>query len=186
MKDLQFNDKVYCPALSTKPFLVYKKKDINGVFIKYRGKEYWFTVNGLPDISMRLTDFNFKNIPSLFLATEENRIKLSELYDMDFLDDFNIPVYAINVARNGFAGSATNDWIFWSQEGYYDWHSPGDKESPTVDDFLWFDIKVSPHTEVLKALISSGKLNHGPHYTIICIGYHSLTQWSNTHVSSVV
>lgn len=178
MKDLKPNDKVYCPALSTKPFLIYTKKDINGVFIKYRGQEYWFTVNGLPDNSVGSSDYNFRNIPSLFLGTEENRTKLSELYDMDFLDDFKIPLYAINVARNGFGGNATNDWIFWSQEGYYDWHSPN-SESPSVEDFLWHEIKVSPHTEVLKELINSGKLNVCPHYTIICIGHDSINNWSN-------
>ena len=46
--------------------------------------------------------------------------------------------------------------------------------------------KVSPHTEVLKALINSGKLNSGPHYTIICIGHHPINRWSNTNVSSMV
>lgn len=150
------------------------------MFIKYRGKEYWFTVNGLPDISMRLTDFNFKNIPSLFLGTEENRIKLSELYDMDFLDNFSIPVYAINVARNGFAGSATNDWIFWSQEGYYDSHVPHAKVEgcPTVAELQWYDILVTPHTEELK-YIQERFLKFQESTKIICVGKESINSWCN-------
>ena len=170
MKDFKSGDKVYCPALSTKPFLVYTKKDINGVFIKYRGKESWFTVNGLLDLSTHISNYEFKSIPSLFLATEETRRILCKLYDMDFKRSVDIPVYAINITFNG---SATDDWVFWSQEGYYDWHSTGES-TPSIPTLLHYDIFVSPSTEILKEVDLQGA-----HSKIICVGHVSIDKWCN-------
>lgn len=179
MYEFKTNDKVYCPSLSDKPFLVFRKKNVNGIFIKCRGVDHWFTINGVPS-SKNSFPSNI-SVPVVFLATEENRINLSQIYSREFREDEIINLYALNVICNG---SATNDWVFPSQEGYYDFHAPNSKVEgcPTVAELQWYDILVTPHTEELK-YIQERYLKFQETTKIICIGKESINNWSNDNVS---
>lgn len=180
MQEFKKNDKVYCPSLSDKPFLIFRKKDVNGIFIKCRGIDYWFTVNGIPSSNSKFP--TPVSVPIVFLATEENRIRLSEIYSREFREDEVINLYALNVTFNG---SATDDWVFPSQEGYFDYHAPNAKIEgcPTIAELQWYDILVTPHTEELK-YIQERFLKSHLNTKIICVGKESINNWSNDYVSN--
>lgn len=179
MHEFKTNDKVYVPSLSDKPFLVFRKKNMNGIFIKCRGIDYWFTIDGVP--SSKNTFPTPISVPVVFLATEENRKRLCEIYAREFREDETINLYALNVTWDG---SATNDWVFPSQEGYYDYHTPNAKVEgcPTIAELRWCDILVTPHTEELK-YIQERFLKFQETTKIICVGKESINNWSNKYVS---
>ena len=179
MYEFKTNDKVYCPNLSDKPFLVVRKKNVHGIFIKCRGVDHWFTINGVP--SSKNSFPTHISVPAVFLATEENRLNLCKIYSREFREDEAINLYALNVTCNG---SATDAWVFPSQEGYYDSHVPHAKVEgcPTVAELQWYDILVTPHTEELK-YIQERFLKFQETTKIICVGKESINNWSNKYVS---
>ena len=179
MYEFKTNDKVYCPSLSDKPFLVFRKNNVNGIFIKCRGVDYWFTINGVP--SSKNTFPTPISVPVVFLATEENRKRLCEIYAREFREDETINLYALNVTWDG---STTSDWVFPSQEGYYDYHTPNAKVEgcPTIAELQWYDILVTSHTEELK-YIQERFLKFQKSTKIICVGKESINTWSNKYVS---
>lgn len=171
------NDKVYCPGLSTKPFLTYKKTDINGIFICLRGVEYWFTTSGVPQFNPNSEGYPRVSLPALFKGDEITRLSLCDLYDIEYLEDIDIPLYALNITYNG---SATEDWVFWSQEGYYDWHKPYAKleGAPTVDEMQHYEIIVTPQTKRLLK-IQENHLKYSTHSKIIVVDKQSINKWCN-------
>lgn len=175
MQEFKTNDKVYCPHLSDKPFLVFRRKDMNGIFIKCRGNDHWFTING---VSSSKKSFPVHiSVPVVFLATEENRKRLSEIYAREFREDETINLYALNATHDG---DPSGDWVFPSQEGYYDCHAPDAKieGSPTIAELQHYDILVTPHTEILKD-IQNRYLRYQINSMIICVGKESINNWCN-------
>lgn len=175
MQEFKTNDKVYVPSLSDKPFLVFRKKNVNGIFIRCRGIDHWFAINGVPD--SRNSFPNNISVPVVFLATEENRERLSKIYYREFREDETINLYALNETFNG---SASDAWVFPSQEGYYDSHSPHAKieGSPTIAELQHYEILVTPHTEELK-YIQERFLKYQINSMIICVGKESINNWCN-------
>ena len=175
MQEFKKNDKVYVPSLSDKPFLVLRQKSVNGIFIKCRGVNHWFTINGVP--SSKNSFPTHISVPAVFLATEENRLNLCKIYAREFREDETINLYALNVTCNG---SATDDWVFPSQEGYYDSHAPyaNVKGCPSIAEMQRYEILVTPHTEELK-YIQERFLKFQETTKIICVGKESINNWCN-------
>ena len=169
MTTFKNKDAVFCPALSTKPLMVFTKINSNGVFINFRGNEYWFSNGGVLGTT---TTKGLKTIPSLFLATEDNRQYLSALYDTDFEIHNTVPIYAVNVLSHD--GSGSDDWVFPSQEGYYDYHSVKQSENFTKD-LLWYDILVTPSLHELEEALESEPVRG----KVVCVGNESIWIWCN-------
>ena len=159
-------DAVFCPMLSVKPLIVFTKNSINGVFIKFRGGEYWFTVGGV----LRNNSGGFKALPSLFKATEDNQQHLSTIYDMDFESTNQIKIYAVN--ETNCYGEATNRWLYHFRGMYcsFDMSDYGDD----ISAFKKCDILMSPNPSDLEKALSLE-----PFGKIICIGHDNIHNWAN-------
>lgn len=161
-------DAVFCPMLSVKPLIVFTKNTINGVFIKFRGGEYWFTVGGV----LRNNSGGFKALPSLFKATEDNRQHLSTIYDMDFEFHNTVPVYAVNVLSHD--GSGSDYWIFSSQGGRYDYKSV-EQSNNFCSTLLHHNILVTPNVYELDDALESEPLRG----KVVCVSSESIWDWCN-------
>lgn len=111
MATIKHMDAVYCPKLSTKPLLAFRKEEVNGVFVRYRNEDYWFTVDGVPPSR------NLRSLPELFLATEDNKSLLSALYEREFEEDNHCNIYAVNRLESN--GSTSKEWLYYFRGGYY-------------------------------------------------------------------
>lgn len=161
-------DVVYCPTITTKPQLVETKSGVNGVFIYYRGHDFWFTTGGVSPSTTEKT--TMKNIQKLFIANDPNKAALSLLYDMDFEDDGEVRLYAVN--QTSF-GDATDEWVFSSQEGYYDTNTvPHSKNF--LENLKNHNVIITPHIEDLYDVRNSEM-----YYKIICVGFGSVWDWGN-------
>lgn len=172
MKDFLHNDKVFCPSLSVKPFLAYTKPDSNGIFIKFRGSEYWFTLNGLPSAQHNLNKNSARTIPSLFPANKEYQIKLSELYSEEFELTTDIPIFAANVLQNGVV---SNNWVYKDFDGNYDW-TDLISDTITLDILRSQDIILKPHTEFLKDVRFCSPERLVP----VCVAKDCIDNWCNS------
>ncbi len=163
-------DAVFCPSVSSKALLLYKKDCVNGVFFEYRGREYWYTEGGVPDQVNKNVSFTSKrSLPEIFLATLENRDILNKIYDIDLDICSDIKVYGMNVLDSN--GSATDNWVFPSQEGYYDDHSV-EKTEGYIRNLLWCDILLSPDPKIFD------KIEYDRPTKVICVGYDNIWYWA--------
>ena len=160
-------DVVFCPSLTTKPLLVFTKKDINGVFISFRLEEYWFTDSGV-GVG---TPINKKSLPLLFSATEDNQKALGTLYDMDFTLDNRVVVYAVNILHHG---SGTDKWLGYTYKDYYHPVEVSEGFKGVIEAKGDSNICLSPMIKDLKDAESS-------HIDakIICVGNDDIWNWAN-------
>lgn len=164
------NDAVFCPSLTNKPLLVNVKEGQNGMTLSFRGKSYWHTIGGFAEVGNVITSSPYpRNLPSVFLATEENRQILSKLYSIEFESANQIRIYAVN--ETNCYGEATNRWLYHFRGMYcsFDMSDYGDD----IPAFKKCDILMSPNPSDLKKALSSE-----PFGKIICIGHDSIDNWA--------
>ena len=141
------NDAVFCPSLTNKPLLVNVKEGQNGMTLSFRGKSYWYTIGGFAEVRNIITSSPYpRNLPSVFLATEENRQILSKLYGIEFESANQIKIYAVN--ETNYCGAATNRWLYHFRGMYcsFDMSDYGDG----IPAFKKCDILMSPNPSDLK------------------------------------
>ncbi len=164
MSTFKHMDAVYCPKLSTKPFLIFCKEGVNGVFLRYRNEEHWFTTGGVP------SGRDSRSIPDIFLATEENKSLLRTLYDLDFEDDNRYNIYAVNELN--FDGSVSKHWLYNFRGRYYTQDIGSYNHS--VKSFKELGIYMSVLPEDMSEAL---KLNS--RCKVISMGVDSIWNWAN-------
>lgn len=169
--DFKSGHVVYCPRLTTKPLLLESKKGVNGVFLRYRGVEYWYSVGGVPNYGdLKAVDRYKKNLPEIFFASEGNRFRLSDLYGIEFLDFNQINIYGVNVLDG--SGSSTNNWMSDFDRGKSRPICVPD-ECITINNFVDEGVFVSPSISSLEEVKVFNKNSK-----IVCLGKGSIWVWS--------
>lgn len=164
MTTIKHMDAVYCPKLTTKPLLAFCKEGVNGVFVRYRNEDYWFTVDGVSPSR------NLRSLPELFLATEENKSLLSTLYGREFEEDNHCNIYAVNRLESD--GRASREWLYYFRGGYYDIDMS--RYDYDIETFKKVGIYMSVLPEDMDKVV---KLNRD--CKVISIGIDSIWNWAN-------
>ena len=169
--DFKRKDAVFCPSLTTKQLLVDTEEGVNGMTLDFRGKSYWHTLGGVAEVRNIITDSPYpKNLPAVFLATEDNRVMLSKLYGVEFESETQIKIYAVN--ETNYCGTATNTWLYEFRGIHCSFNMS--EYGETLPAFKECGILMSPFPKDLAEALESE-----PFGKIICIGYDSIDNWAN-------
>lgn len=167
------NMRVFCPALSNKPFIL-RFELMYQVYLIHDDIKFRFTTSGHRLHSTYHGDIALDDEYKLIVCNEENALMLEKKYDKQFYTDVDVNVYAVKTtddSKHQFVWLAIENKELITVEPF----NRTVYNRPSISEFKERKIILSTDDRYLRSSMQ------GSNFRVTCVGRDSINNWSHNH-----